>query len=301
MKKIHVTEEDIQRIFAESLANALRTKVTPTSISLSSLNNSVTLKDEEKAKVKILPEAGKKLKSLVKACDKEIAWHGTVERSPDNDREFLITDILVFPQKVSAATVVTDDTEYSLNWLYNANGEGITDEQFSKLRYHGHSHVNMGVFPSGTDTTYQQNLLENAEDFYIFSIHNKSGAVWTHIYDVTNNVIYENVDVIWEGLEDQEEIWAKEQIKKYVKTEQYTYNYGGGKSYSNSYPAYNNASNLKWSNEKKEDKKEKVGGYPPALISGGGKRVIDSYNDDDDYDYEYGWEALYRQRMGRAL
>lgn len=293
MKNIHVTEDLIKKLFEESLQLALKNKVTPASISLASLNTSQTLGADEKAVVKILPEAGKKLLSLVKIADKEVAWHGTVERSEVNPKEFLITDILVFPQKVTGATVDTDDEEYSLNWLYNANGEGITDEQFEKLRYHGHSHVNMGVFPSATDTTYQKHLLENTEDFYIFSIHNKSGAVWCNIYDVVNNCLYENTDVVWEGLEDPSDQWARDQIKKWVKEKTYTYsgnNYAGNNYYSNYKKPASTGTQSGSGKPAAAAPAGKTGGYP-SHISTYGQRY------DDDYDEEFDWEAYYTTRF----
>ena len=169
--------------------------------------------EKEKAKLIILPVAWEKLIALVDECDKEIAWHGTVTRT---DNVYTITDILVFPQTVTGCTVTSDETEYSL-WIANQ-----PDEIFNSLRFHGHSHVNMGTSPSGTDTTYQEDILRNLKDFYIFAIFNKKGDHWCAIYDVDNNVAYENKDIELVTPNTGNVEWAKEQIKSYVKSNDYT-------------------------------------------------------------------------------
>ena len=223
MKYIHLTGDMIKQVFDEAYALALKTRVTPTSVSLSALNGSQKLSDEEKAIIRMSVEAKKKVLALVDRCDKEVAWHGLVERDPDNPKIFNITDILVFPQEVTGATVTTDEKEYTA-WLYNMNDDGgVSDEDFDKLRCHGHSHVRMGTSPSGVDITYQNNIMNNVTDFYIFMIHNKSGSVWANIYDVENNILYEDSDIIVEGCIDEVQEWASEEIKKKVKEKTYQY------------------------------------------------------------------------------
>lgn len=165
-------------------------------------------KDAEKAKLIFTQTAWNKMTALVDTCDKEIAWHGLVEK---NENEYTITDIIVFPQTVSAATVTSDETEYSL-WVAQQ-----PDEIFNSMRFHGHSHVNMGVSPSGVDTEYQNNMLKNLNDFYIFAIFNKKGDHWCAIYDVESNMAYGNSDVEVIAPNTEEAEWAKEQIKQFIK------------------------------------------------------------------------------------
>jgi hypothetical protein len=61
----------------------------------------------------------------------------------------------------------------------------------------GHSHVNMGVSPSGVDERHRQQILEQLEIdmFYIFMVWNKSLSVHTLIYDMQRNILYEDKDV----------------------------------------------------------------------------------------------------------
>lgn len=171
----------------------------------------ITIKDGDKAEVIFTTTANKKLIALVDQCSKEIGWHGTVVRDQEKPNRFIIEDLFVFPQTVTAATVTPDETEYAM-WL-----GGLDDETFNKLRFHGHSHVRMGCTPSGVDTEYQDNILQNLKDFYIFGIFNKHGSNWMLIYDIENNILYEDKDIIYSCNESEEEVWAAEQIENLVK------------------------------------------------------------------------------------
>jgi hypothetical protein len=55
----------------------------------------------------------------------------------------------------------------------------------------------MGVNPSGVDERHRAQILEQleADMFYIFMVWNKSLAVYTLIYDMQRNILYENKDV----------------------------------------------------------------------------------------------------------
>ena len=170
--------------------------------------------------VYIMPEAYKKILALVTEFSDEVGWHGTVSRSADD--EFIIENIFVYPQEVTGSTVNTDQTEYT-QWLYE-----LDDETFNKIRMQGHSHVNMGVSPSGVDDKHRQQILDQLEKnmFYIFMIWNKSLTVHTLVYDMARNVLYEDedVDVQLLGDEDMDEFLAdaKEKVQKsgHVKNKQ---------------------------------------------------------------------------------
>ena len=209
MRNIRLTNKQITDMCAEFRRQLKETKSRSGKIDLS--YPLTTIKDGEKAEIIFTPTADKKLKALVDLCSKEVGWHGTVVRDPEKRNRFIIEDILVFPQTVTATTVTPDETEYAL-WL-----GGLDDETFNKLRFHGHSHVNMACSPSGVDTTYQDNILENLKDFYIFGIFNKRGSNWMLIYDIENNILYEDKDIIYSCNESEEEEWAAEQIQNLVK------------------------------------------------------------------------------------
>ena len=155
-----------------------------------SLNYSKSFKYKDKsAVVWLTQEAYRKILALVLGFNSEVGWHGIASRSGDN--EFTIEDIIVYPQEVTGSTVNTDQELYT-DWLYS-----LDDETFNKVRMQGHSHVNMGVSPSGVDNTHRQQIIEQLDSgmFYIFMIWNKSLSIHTLIYDMQHNVLYEDKDV----------------------------------------------------------------------------------------------------------
>ena len=158
--------------------------------------------------------AYKKIVALVTEFSDEVGWHGSVTRSKDN--EFVIDDILVYPQEVSSSTVKTDQKSY-MEWLY-----ALDDDTFSKIRMQGHSHGNMGVSPSGVDDTHRQKILDQLEEdmYYIFMIWNRSLSVHTLVYDMAKNILYEDDDVkvmLLNNAEMEEFIMdAKEKVQKPV-------------------------------------------------------------------------------------
>lgn len=147
--------------------------------------------DDRKVEVFFTPTAWSKMYALVTKYSTEIEWHGTAERL--GDTAFLIKDILIFPHKVTGTTVISDQQEYN-QWL-----DSLDDETFNSLRFHGHSHVNMGVTPSSVDMEYRKSIINNfpipsegTDYFYLFVITNKRGEISGQVFDLTNNVVYTN-------------------------------------------------------------------------------------------------------------
>lgn len=248
-----------------------------------------------------------KMLTLVREFDKEVAWHGIARRCEDEEDAYIISDILVYPQEVTGATVNTDQEKYQM-WLMNHD-----DEVFNNIRMQGHSHVNMSTSPSTVDTSLYDRILEQLDDdmFYIFLIWNKRNEKTIKIYDLAKNVLFETADVTVSVREDDIGMErflkdAKEMVqdKKYTPTTPNTYGnpYGYGGYYGTHGQKKPESSNA--SNEKKDTDKKTSGGTPVA--SGGvhtsGKRRKkkkqkestgfqghSSYWDDyyDDYDNPY--------------
>lgn len=186
-KKIFVCEEDIESILAEAKEQLLRGKHF----------NGVTIKqslksDNRNAWLCFTPTAWVKMTTLVSGFTTEVQWHGLVRRVSVN--EFQIYDIIVPPHTVSATTVVSDQEKYT-EWI-----NALDDDTFNTLRFHGHSHVDMPVSPSATDTGYRENIVrqmprpaEGDDSFYIFMIINKRLEWSAEIYDLTNNALYSTV------------------------------------------------------------------------------------------------------------
>lgn len=202
MYKLRLTDRDIKREI-ESFKNWIKGLKT----SEGTYEVGAESKDGD-AVIIIFKEAYEKIMALVNECDKEIAWHCTIERTENNT--FTIKDVLVFPQTVTGCTVTSDDTEYA-NWVMS-----LSDEQFNSMRCHCHSHVNMGVHPSGVDTQYQQDMLANLQDYYIFMIFNKRGNIYSIIYDVQNNIVFEDDDIVVFTPDEETRSWARTQMDTYV-------------------------------------------------------------------------------------
>lgn len=190
--------------------------------------------ENQKATVYFTPEAWAKMVMLVKEFDKEVAWHGVASRTDDESaNEYVISDILVYPQTVSGASVEMDTEEYA-KWIM----ENAEDERFNNIQMQGHSHVNMAPNPSSVDLNHQEEILNmlGAEDFYIFMIWNKSFVSNNKVYDLKKNVLFENGDItvkIIGGTEDLDGFLkaAKEMVKTRTYQPSGTYSGYGSHSY----------------------------------------------------------------------
>lgn len=145
--------------------------------------------DDRIAILYFTPNAWIKMTALVSRFETEVQWHGMVQRISEN--EFEVYDIIVPPHEVSGATVTSEYKPY-IEWM-----DGLDDDTFNAVRFHGHSHVNMAVSPSSTDNKYRLDLVTqlpkpSGDDdvFYIFLIINKKHDWSAEIYDLTNNALY---------------------------------------------------------------------------------------------------------------
>ena len=173
-------------------------------------------KIDKKTKLVFTEFAWIKMRMLVDSFDKEVGWRGTAYKQEDG---YLVTDIFVYPQKVTGSTVDTDDEKFP-SWLMS-----FDDETFNHLRFHGHSHVNMGTTPSGTDETHRKEILEGMGDdtFFIFLITNKNGSCTAKIYDLEDNICYDDSDITIATIPDGTGISEfVEDAKSVVQTKTYT-------------------------------------------------------------------------------
>lgn len=209
MRNITMTPTTIEEMCAK-----LREQLTGTYIGKDNYTVSISTKleiaEEDRPTIIVSTEADRKMSALVEQCKDEIAWNGTVVYDEESNTYF-IEDIFVFPQIVTRSTAESTD-DYGI-WLSQ-----FSDEEFSKLRFHGHSHVNMGVSPSGTDIEFQENLINTVQDFYIFAIYNKRGEFNVWIYDKIKNLVYETKDIYYDSEATKITIWADEMIKNFVTT-----------------------------------------------------------------------------------
>ena len=243
--------------------------------------------------------------ALVSEFSTEVQWHGLVRRL--SECEFEIYDILVPPHTVTAATVTSDQEKYS-NWI-----NGLDDETFNALRFHGHSHVNMPVSPSVTDTDYRKDVItqlpkpdDNNDTFYIFLIINKSHNWSAEIYDLTYNALYsttaKEIDMMV-MLDDGDTVdnFVSEAKKVAVQS---VSSYGG-KNYGSSYSGYGNSYGGSYGGNSYGGSQKPTGTTPSAAGTGYSKKndtKSTSVRDDDDdyygvdedpsdpfYSREWGW------------
>jgi hypothetical protein len=169
-----------------------------------------SVSSDDKPTVILSQKAYIKIKTLVAKAEGEVGWNGTVTR---NGNTFTVNDIYVYPQEVTGATVTCDELETAKLLMQ------LPTEVFNSLRFQGHSHVNMGITPSGTDTTMYEKYLQNLgeDDFYIFMIFNKKDDYYIEINDNKTNIIYYKADINLE-IEGTDEFWdsVKDNIRKHT-------------------------------------------------------------------------------------
>lgn len=235
MKHIKIDDEVKEDLIENFKKYINTTKLTESNIHYTAaIDNLVDKTKYPKARLYISAIAYLKMMLYVRDTSTEIAWHGTVKRHGKN--VFQITDVMLYPQTVTGATVNTDQDKYN-EWI-----QDLDDDTHNSMRFQGHSHVNMGVTPSGTDMTFYNDILQVLpnNDFYIFMIMNKQGNMTLLIYDLAENIIYENEDIDYSIINDTQsrsleegftEILdeIKEQKEDYCKTY----------SYQQTYPSYN--------------------------------------------------------------
>lgn len=179
--------EDVKKEFEEQIKN-IGEKMFDGKVTFS---KTYKWKDDSKATIIFTPDAYFKMFKLIQEFSDEVAWHGVAHRDDNDSSIFHITDIVVYPQEITGATVNTDQVEYQ-NWLMN-----LDDEVFNNLRVQGHSHVNMSPSPSAVDISHQEAIFKQLKGsmFYIFMIWNKSLNHNIKIFDLQNNTLYEDEDI----------------------------------------------------------------------------------------------------------
>lgn len=187
-KPIKLTQDWIQQMVKEFTSALGKIKLSDGKVSYT---KSITYdgKDKEKATIYFEPVAYAKMLMLIHTFSDEVAWHGTVDRA--NDKTFIIKDLFVYPQEVTGGTVTTDQERYQ-QWLMD-----MDDEVFNKLHMQGHSHVNFATTPSAVDRTFYDSILAQLADdgYYIFMVFNKRLERTAMIYDMANNILYEDSDI----------------------------------------------------------------------------------------------------------
>lgn len=197
MKPIKLTQSTIAKAKENILAQLDGVRLQGTKVSLSYDFTDAIKEQLENTEVKtpivyMMANTYLKMLEYVMQCDTEIAWHGTVKRGEgDKKHIFFIKDVYLYPQKIAAATVQVDDTKYT-QW-----SDAQDAETFNNRRFQGHSHVNMGTTYSGIDEANKKEFLQDLldDDYYIFVVTNKRQEHNFEVYDLAQNIIFENKDI----------------------------------------------------------------------------------------------------------
>ncbi|HSQ90200.1 hypothetical protein [Romboutsia sp.] len=146
-----------------------------------------------------------KMRAYVDGCNDEIGWLGEVIKQGN---DYLIKDVHLFKQQVHSTTceITTEGlTDFANEILMQPNGI----DTWNDMKLWGHSHVNMGVTPSGQDNTQMNVFKDCGHDFFVRVIANKKGEMEFTLYDYIKGLSYK--DVKWVTYYDNAEIYDLQQ------------------------------------------------------------------------------------------
>lgn len=152
--------------------------------------------DDGVVKIYYTPQAFAKTIQLVRFHPLEVGWNMVIKPYKDGYR---VEDIVVYPQKASAAYISVDVANYGL-WKAT-----LDEDVEANLNGHGHSHVNMSVFASIVDENQQHDeILTKKNGFYLFQIWNKRNEINSFFFDVDNRLYFtkNNIEMIVEETEE---------------------------------------------------------------------------------------------------
>ena len=233
----------------------------------------IKLMENKAPKILISNSAMNKMKAFVDGKDKEIGWLGTVIRE---GMQYFIEDVYLFKQEVhSTTTEITPEglSEFAMELMNTENGVEI----WNNMKLWGHSHVNMGVNPSGQDDKQVETFESCGYDFFIRIICNKQRQVRLDLYDYETGIIYQELEYsiyytdeqakmidminakiksLQKALDDklslnnEEKEAIKSEIKEKVTDKAYTYTnkYGG----YNKYNGYGMSNYSNWWDEQRK-------------------------------------------------
>ena len=147
-----------------------------------------------------------KMKEYVDGCSDEIGWLGEVIK--DEVGNYIIKDVHLFKQQVHSTTceITTEGlTEFANEILMQPSGM----DKWNDIKCWFHSHVNMGVTPSGQDNLQMNVFKDCGHDFFIRGIANKKGEMEFTLYNYTDGLIYKNVR--WAIFYNNTEIYSVQQ------------------------------------------------------------------------------------------
>lgn len=171
------------------------------------------------AYVKFEELADKKIQYMTELANDEIGALCLVEKYKTQGEdtiaiEYCVTDVFIVEQEVNGATC--ELSPQGLAKLYGKLGK-----QANNLLCWYHSHINMGVTPSGQDEIMFKELYNNSDTFYIRIIGNKKGEFNITIYDKEEGYIFSDVLVYVDPIKDPIKDFISAEIKEKVTKKEY--------------------------------------------------------------------------------
>lgn len=116
---------------------------------------------------------------FVDIADKEVSWLGTVRQTQYGN--FLIEEVFLLEQEVSATqTEISEDGIARLaQELIDTRQDGV--DVVNRIRFWGHSHVQMDTSPSGQDENQMQHFQQDCA-WFVRGILNKLGCMRFDIF-----------------------------------------------------------------------------------------------------------------------
>jgi hypothetical protein len=203
------------------------------------------------------------IRHIVDIAPQEAQWYHTVTKDTTGSVVTYKIEGMYIPEQFTSAASVETDPNMMVTFfkeLRDKVGPEETNQIISKMTCWCHSHVNMGVSPSGQDHKQFAQQCENAirdnvTNPQIMLIFNKRDDYYCQIFDPEYNLIFENVDIVETSYDFS---WIDEQAKLKFKKKKYTKSYSKKKysSYPSSRNMYSSKSNfldwedISWSNQK---------------------------------------------------
>lgn len=187
--------------------------------------------------IRVSRQALHKMFLYVKIGTKEVGWMGTLLDNREEDGEFYLKDVFLAEQEVTSVqtNLTTDGVAGMMNELM-LRPDAM--EICNNLKFWGHSHVNMGVGPSGQDEDTVVDLRGETTDYFLRGIFNKRGEVKFTLFLYDENIKIDDCkwyseDEVTDELEASIQKEFDEKVTESTFTHQDWNTYGG--AYGNTY------------------------------------------------------------------
>ena len=145
-------------------------------------------------------------KKIVGLAPQEAQWFNTVTEIYGKNGELVcleLGDNLYVPEQICSPAEVNTSPTMMMDFykeLLKEHSPEETNQIISSMTCWSHSHVNMGVSPSGQDVLQFSQFVNQSQDqncnkFQIMLIHNKKGDYYSRVFDPYTGLIYEGVPV----------------------------------------------------------------------------------------------------------